>query len=137
MFVELKLNDMERVEVLFGPQGTLYGAGTLGGAIRYIPRRPQFNETSVEIHGDTYRCSAASSQSCNGGATLNLPVSDTFALRASLDRLQDSGFIDQPYLFRVPGTSLSSAFGDPAYDRRFSTGVLPPRRIGVRFTKAF
>jgi iron complex outermembrane recepter protein len=114
VFIELKLNDMERVEVLLGPQGTLYGAGTLGGAIRYIPRRPAFGKMTAEFRGETYRYKAAGSQSFDVGATVNIPVSDTFALRASIDRLDDSGFIDQNYILRTPGTSLSNAFGSAA-----------------------
>jgi outer membrane receptor protein involved in Fe transport len=54
LYVDLKLNDMDRVEVLLGPQGTLYGAGTLGGAIRYFPTKPEYETTAVELRGDAF-----------------------------------------------------------------------------------
>ena len=94
VFVDLKLNDLERVEVLLGPQGTLYGAGTLGGAIRYIPVKPRFNETTVAVRAEASKYSKASSISHETGFTVNFGLSDTFAIRGSLDWANDSGFID-------------------------------------------
>jgi outer membrane receptor protein involved in Fe transport len=115
LFVDLKLEDMERVEVLLGPQGTLYGAGTLGGAIRYIPRRPQFDATTVTLRGDTYALSQSDGIGAQGGMTLNLPFGDRLAFRASVDYLDDPGFIDYNYLVRNPGVSDPEPdFGDPA-----------------------
>lgn len=105
LFVDLKLEDMERVEVLLGPQGTLYGAGTLGGAIRYIPRRPQFDKTTVALRGNTYALSHSDGIGAKGGLTLNLPFGDRLAFRASVDYLDDPGFIDYNYLVRNPGVS--------------------------------
>jgi len=103
--VDFRLNDLERVEVLLGPQGTLYGAGTLGGAIRYIPKKPTTEETSFEVRGDTYTVSEGSGLSTDFGVTFNAPLSDTLAIRGSLDRLDDEGFIDYPFVVQQPGVS--------------------------------
>ena len=52
--VDLRLHDIERVEVLLGPQGTLYGAGTLAGAVRYLLRRPDTERRTLDIRGDLF-----------------------------------------------------------------------------------
>lgn len=111
--IDLKLNDVERVEFLLGPQGTLYGAGTLGGAIRYIPNAPAFDGTFVTVRGDAYGYSEGEGVSTDFGVTANLPISDTLAFRANLDQLNDQGFIDQPYLVRDIGVSLPNDFSSP------------------------
>jgi len=114
VYVDLKLNDMQRVEVLLGPQGTLYGAGTLGGAIRYIPNRPDFSGDSLSVRAEGYQYSEASNFSTNVGFTFNKSFGDTFAIRGSLDQLTDTGFIDQPFLVRQIGVSEPDPnFNDP------------------------
>ena len=112
LYVDLRLNDLERVEVLLGPQGTLYGAGTMGGAIRYIPKKPDFDGTSFEVRADAYTYSEGDGLSSDVGFTVNFPVSDTFAIRASVDRLDDQGFIDYPFIVQQPGVSEP----DPNFD---------------------
>jgi len=105
LFVDLRLNDLQRVEVLLGPQGTLYGAGTMGGAIRYIPNKPNFEQSEYEIRSDLYSYSEGDGVSTDLGFTFNIPVADNFALRGSIDRLDDDGFIDYPYVVRQIGVS--------------------------------
>jgi outer membrane receptor protein involved in Fe transport len=110
LYVDLKLEDMERVEVLLGPQGTLYGAGTLGGAIRYIPKRPQLGATTLDLRARGYTLAHSESLGADGGFTLNLPIGSNLAFRASVDYLDDPGFIDYNYVVRNPG------FSDPEPD---------------------
>ncbi|MBR0552548.1 TonB-dependent receptor [Stakelama marina] len=115
LYIDLRLNDMQRVEFLAGPQGTLYGAGTLGGAVRYIPNRPKFDATTVDVRGGVYGYSHGSDISYDAGATINLPLSPTLAFRGSFDRLNDTGFIDQPYVVNEIGVSNPDPnFTDPA-----------------------
>jgi len=94
IFIDMRLEDLERVEVLLGPQGTLYGAGTLGGAVRYILNKPDFSGPGIEVRGDAYDYSQGEDISTSFGLTMNAPLTDTFALRASVDFLNDTGFID-------------------------------------------
>lgn len=115
LFVDLRLNDLERVEVLLGPQGTLYGSGTMGGAIRYIPTKPNFEEQEFEVRADAYTYKEGSGISTDTGFTANIPVSDTFAIRGSFDYLNDQGFIDYPFITRQTGFSNPDPdFSNPA-----------------------
>jgi iron complex outermembrane recepter protein len=139
LYVDLSLNDIERVEVLLGPQGTLYGAGTLGGAIRYIPRKPEFDETTVSARAGTFSLSHSDSLGFRGGATFNVPFSDSFAFRASIDRYDDPGFIDTPFLVRQGGVSdpepnspafvATNLYGDEDVDSEETTSA----RVGLRW----
>ncbi len=112
LYVDLRLNDMERVEFLLGPQGTLYGAGTLGGAIRYIPKRPELGMIGGEIRADGWGYASGSGISTDTGMTINLPLGDMFAFRASVDLMNNRGFIDYPFLVQTVGVSNPNV--DPA-----------------------
>jgi len=91
---DLKVYDLERVEVLRGPQGTLYGAGSMAGTIRFVTAKPDLNDFfgSAEIGAATTQHGEAS---YNARAMLNLPiVSDTLAVRANFYVGREGGFID-------------------------------------------
>jgi iron complex outermembrane receptor protein len=116
LFVDLKMIDLERVEALLGPQGTLYGAGTLGGAIRYIPNRPDASQTTVELGGRTYTLGQSDGMGYDLFGVVNVPlVTDRVALRVAAGYTDDPGFIDYDYIVREPGVSNPQPdFNDPA-----------------------
>ena len=104
-FLDLRLFDIDRVEALLGPQGTLYGAGTLGGAIRYMPMRPQLQETSFELSTGLIGLSQSSDIGSESLAIANLPLGNQAAFRAAVAYYDDPGFIDYGYVLRQPGIS--------------------------------
>jgi iron complex outermembrane recepter protein len=114
LFVDLRLNDIERVEFLLGPQGTLYGAGTLGGAIRYIPVKPKLGEIGGEVRGDAYTYASGNGISTDTGVTINIPLGDSFAFRGSIDFANDRGFIDYPFAVQTVGVSNPDGIADPS-----------------------
>jgi iron complex outermembrane receptor protein len=93
---DLELFDLERFELLRGPQGTLFGAGSAAGTMRYITKQPVLGALEGAIEATGY--AGPDTDSGRGVRTaLNLPLSDTTAVRmvAYYDRM--GGFIDSVY----------------------------------------
>jgi outer membrane receptor protein involved in Fe transport len=91
---EPKLFDIDRIEVLRGPQGTLYGASSMGGTIRFVTKQPDLDNYNGEFQTDL-------SGTVHGGvnykeaAVVNIPiVQGLAAIRTSLAYSTDSGYID-------------------------------------------
>ncbi|MBD9480924.1 TonB-dependent receptor [Pseudoxanthomonas sp. PXM02] len=105
LFMDFRLIDIDRVEALLGPQGTLYGAGTLGGAIRYLPARPVLGETSFVVGGGLNVMSKSDDVGSEARFTVNLPVGEKGAFRAAVAYVEDPGFIDYGYVVREGGVS--------------------------------
>lgn len=104
--VDLKILDVQRVEVLIGPQGTLYGAGTLGGAIRYIPNKPEMDAMTGKVYGELNTVSEGD-QGHEAGFVFNLPITDDeLAMRVAFQTQKNAGFIDYNYLVKEGGVSL-------------------------------
>jgi iron complex outermembrane receptor protein len=104
--IDIKLVDINRVEVLRGPQGTAFGNSSLGGAVRTIPEAPKLDRFEGKL-GAGY-----SSTSGNGGnnnsvqGVVNVPlVTDKLALRAVVYRYGDSGFYRN-----TAGSTINTAF---------------------------
>jgi len=90
---DIHVYDMQRVEALSGPQGTLYGAGSLAGTVRFLTNKPKLDlfEGGYEVEGNKYGKGAF------GGQTqgyVNIPVASTLALRAMAYYRNDGGYID-------------------------------------------
>jgi iron complex outermembrane recepter protein len=77
------IEDIQRVEVLRGPQGTLYGAGSLGGAIRLIPNDPELNTWAGNVTATGSNTDHADTPGYSGSGMLNAPIGDIAALRVS------------------------------------------------------
>ena len=90
------LFDIERVEVLRGPQGTLYGSGSMSGAIRLIPKSPDLENLSGSI-GTTLSFAEDGDESYEVNGVLNIPVGDTFALRGVGYYGDKGGYIDNVF----------------------------------------
>jgi len=91
----VKLFDLDRVEVLRGPQGTLFGAGSEGGTVRYITVQPSLTQTSVYAKAET-SYTEGGAPSYESGLAVGIPVIDgVFGVRVSAWFRRDGGWIDR------------------------------------------
>jgi len=103
---DLDPNDLERVELLKGPQGTLYGASSLGGLIKYVTRDPDLKDLEMRFDGGIYSVHKGGlGFNVRGAASIPL-VTDLLAVRISANHQSQAGFIDD---LGVGGDDTNSA----------------------------
>lgn len=93
---DLDPSDLKSVEVLRGPQGTLYGANSMGGLIRYNTLDPSFAGYSARASAGVEYINGAADPSYNLRGSFNAPLTNALALRVSGYRREEAGYIDDP-----------------------------------------
>jgi iron complex outermembrane recepter protein len=89
------LFDLDRVEVLRGPQGTLFGAGAEGGVVRFLAPEPDVNKASGYMRADA-AVTDGGAPSWEGGAAIGAPIiDDVLAFRVSVSYRRDGGWVDR------------------------------------------
>jgi len=101
LFANFQLFDINRVEVLRGPQGTLYGSGALGGTARYILNKPQLDAVKGSVSASLSSVDGSSGIGNSQSAVLNVPLGSTVALRVSGLRNDLPGVTDYVNLYRL------------------------------------
>ncbi|MGX5713240.1 TonB-dependent receptor [Sphingopyxis terrae subsp. ummariensis] len=94
-----QVEDIERVEVLRGPQGTLYGSGALGGTIRLIPNQPALGRFEGRLKASAADIAHSKDYDYGFGGLVNIPVGETLAVRLSASHDYEGGFIDTYGIF--------------------------------------
>jgi iron complex outermembrane recepter protein len=103
-------SDLARVEVLRGPQGTLYGASSIGGLIKYVTVDPSTDEVSGRLQTGISSIRNGAQLGYNVRGAVNVPINDTLAVRASAFTREDPGYIDNP-VRGIDGVNKIDSYG--------------------------
>src|SRR6266404_2859464 len=130
--------DLERIEILEGPQGTLFGAGAQAGVVRDITNKPKLNVTEGNVEAG-YGITAHGDPNSALTAVLNLPlIADTLAVRAVIYDDRRGGYIDNvPATFTRKDTDLGIYYGNYATGCSAgapTAGVCTPVLVGGKNT---
>ena len=108
--LDVYVADMERIEVLPGPQGTLFGASSQAGTVRLITNKPKFDVSEGGFNGSLFNTSNGD-MSHSFDAFINVPMSDSWAIRGVLYNANNGGYIDN--VAGVWSSEGKGAFGGP------------------------
>jgi iron complex outermembrane recepter protein len=134
--IDPDLYDVNRIEVLRGPQGTLYGSGSMGGTIKVITNQPQIGATEGSVQGTL---SGTEGGGLNGGGAFmfNLPIGETLAVRMVASESWRSGWIDRIVVspFPTDTTTRGNVLDAPvqSIDKDANTVLVKDGRISILF----
>lgn len=135
--IDPDLYDVNRIEVLRGPQGTLYGSGSMGGTVKVVTNQPKLDSWEGSFQGTL---SDTEGGSGNGGGKfmLNIPILDTLALRLVGTDSYRSGWIDRVVLSPFPqDTGIARGNVVAAPGQSVATGVNTENVYGARASVLF
>jgi len=117
--------DLQRIEILEGPQGTLFGAGAQAGVVRYITNKPKLNVTEASVNAG-YAATAHGEPSSSLDATINIPlITDRLAVRGVIYNERRGGYIDN-----VPAT-FARANSDLGIHYAYAGGQVPANSVVI------
>jgi iron complex outermembrane receptor protein len=140
--------DVRRVEVLEGPQGTLYGAAAMGGLVKVVPNLPDFKDFSGKLVAGASVLNSgwgANGQGFDAAAVVNTPLSDVLALRFSFHAKMDPGYIDVRQLTGNPNDQYGpdvlvgfnslqgNTYGAAGFEKNVNKSQASGGRVAVRF----
>jgi len=126
--LDLMPYDIDRIEVLRGPQGTLYGASTMGGLLKYVLREPDLDSLAGSAGGGFSNISGASKLGWNSHALVNVPVvNGQLAFTASVAQNKTPGYIDNVVTGKDDINGVTQESG------RFSVRWKPLNDFSVKF----
>ena len=137
VFANFVLKDIERVEAMRGPQGTLYGSGSLGGTVRFVMNEPSTEEFDARIDTSIGTTSSSPGQNFSADIMLNIPLSDELAFRFSSGIIDNDGVIDYANVYATDADGIPLAEGgDIAYGKPIYTKNKQADTVDVDYSKA-
>jgi len=123
LFGNFILKDIDHIEVLRGPQGTLYGSGSLAGNVRYLMNKPDTTGLSGRASVNFGQTDGSSGYNFNPDLLLNVPLGDSFAVRFNVGQVKNDGIVDYPNVYKLDSN------GDPVVDGDVATALPVYRKV--------
>jgi iron complex outermembrane recepter protein len=124
--IDPRVLDIDHIEVLRGPQGTLYGARSMGGLVRIVTKEPDINNFSATVHGGVSDTARTDQPNYTGDAVVNIPlIEDHAALRLSAFYDEEAGYFKRSFCSN-PSAAMAGTCTPLA-----STGITTVDNVGA------
>jgi len=107
LYANFILKDVEMVEVLRGPQGTLYGSGSLAGTVKYRMNKPEVDEFYGSVSSSFGQSDGSEGNNFTSDVMVNIPLSDRVAFRANVGKIDNDGIVDYSNIYQLDSSNYA------------------------------